>query len=62
VTVHWGIPDPAEVSGTEEEKRAAFAAAFATLSRRLSRLAALPVSRLRREALAKQLAEIGRIS
>lgn len=41
-TAHWGVPDPAAVSGTDEEKRQAFRRAFDTLRRRIERLAAAP--------------------
>jgi arsenate reductase (thioredoxin) len=32
---HWGVPDPAAVQGSGEEKRRAFREAFAALSRRI---------------------------
>jgi protein-tyrosine-phosphatase len=35
VTAHWGVPDPAAVEGSDEEKRRAFREAFAALSRRV---------------------------
>src|SRR5882672_8363652 len=34
ITAHWGVPDPAAVAGTDEEKRRAFKDAFTALSRR----------------------------
>ena len=37
VKEHWGVPDPAAVQGSDEEKRAAFLAAFDQLSRRIDR-------------------------
>ncbi|TVP88501.1 MAG: arsenate reductase ArsC [Pseudomonadaceae bacterium] len=37
--VHWGLPDPAAVSGSQAEHRAAFAACHSTLEARISRLA-----------------------
>jgi len=37
VTAHWGVPDPARVGGGDEEKREAFAQAFAALSSRIRR-------------------------
>lgn len=35
VTNHWGLPDPAAVEGTDEEKRRAFRETFAELHRRI---------------------------
>lgn len=32
---HWGVPDPAAVQGSDEEKRVAFLAAFTRLSARI---------------------------
>ena len=32
-TAHWSIPDPAAVSGSDEERRQAFATAFRTVDR-----------------------------
>jgi arsenate reductase (thioredoxin) len=39
-TEHWGVDDPAAVSGSDQEKRAAFARAFAELSRSIDRFLA----------------------
>jgi protein-tyrosine-phosphatase len=60
VTTHWGVPDPAAVAGTDEEKRRAFNDAFAALSRRIDLLLALPVEKLEPPALKQKLDEIGR--
>lgn len=35
VTEHWGIPDPAAVRGSDEDKRRAFDAAFTQLAARI---------------------------
>jgi arsenate reductase len=35
VSAHWGVPDPAAVQGSDEEKRRAFAQAFTALSGRI---------------------------
>ncbi len=37
-TVHWGLPDPAAVDGSEEERRAAFEQTLDTLSERFAKL------------------------
>lgn len=59
VLAHWGMPDPAEVEGSDEVKRAAFRDAFVTLSRRIDLLLALPVEKLERLALERRTREIG---
>src|SRR6266851_6337428 len=46
VTAHWGVPDPAAVEGSDEQKRRAFKAAFTALSRRIDLFLALPMERL----------------
>ena len=60
MTAHWGVPDPATVQGTEDEKRRAFLAAFTLLNRRISLLTSLPLDKLDALALAEKLREIGR--
>ena len=59
ITAHWGVPDPASVTGTDDEKRAAFRNAFTELSTRIDLLLALPVETLDRRVLKKKLDEIG---
>ena len=46
VKAHWGVPDPAAVEGTDEQKRHAFKEALITLSRRIDLFLALPVEKL----------------
>jgi protein-tyrosine-phosphatase len=60
VTAHWGLPDPAAVQGSDEEKRRAFKDAFTALARRIDLFLALPMERLEHLALKKRLDEIGR--
>ena len=60
LTAHWGVPDPAAVKGTDQEKRLAFQKAFSALSQRIDRLLVLPAEKLDAPALKKQLDEIGR--
>ena len=61
ITAHWGIADPAAVTGTDAEKRKAFLKAFTELSTRINLLLSLPVDRLDRLVLKKKLDEIGRV-
>jgi len=57
-TAHWGVPDPAAVSGSDEEKRAAFRDAMATLRRRIELLMALPFEKLDRLSIQEKLRQI----
>jgi arsenate reductase len=59
ITAHWGVPDPAAVQGTDDEKRRAFLNAFTVLSTRINYLLALPIEKLDRLTLKTRLAEIG---
>ena len=43
---HWGVPDPVGVEGSEDDRRRAFRAAYATLRKRVELLIALPVEKL----------------
>jgi len=60
MSAHWGVDDPARVQGADEEKRAAFARAFSVLSNRINILLALPIEKLERSALRRQLVAIGK--
>ena len=60
MTAHWGVPDPAEVEGSDEQKRRAFREAFRVLKRRIELFASLPFDSLSRLALQKRVEEIGR--
>ena len=44
--IHWNIPDPAALSGSEEEKLRAFKAAAQAIRRRVQLLCALPDEKL----------------
>jgi arsenate reductase len=41
--VHWGLPDPSKLDGTEEERRRAFFAVMDTLEERVRHLGQLPL-------------------
>ena len=60
MTAHWGIPDPATVSGTAEEVERAFSQAFASLDRRISLFLSLPIATLDTFALQHELDNIGK--
>ena len=59
MTAHWGIPDPAAVEGSDDEKRKAFFTAYSQLNTRLSLFANLPLDRIGRLALKEKLDQIG---
>jgi len=59
LTAHWGVPDPAAVGGSDEEKRKAFRATAVTLKRRIDLLLSLPVQSLEPTAIAQELRQIG---
>jgi arsenate reductase len=60
ITAHWGIPDPAAVEGTDEQKQKAFNEAFLILERRISLFLSLPLRSLEQLVLQERLSEIGR--
>jgi arsenate reductase len=59
MTAHWGVPDPAAVEGSDEEKRRAFHQAFLALSARINLFVSLPIDKLDRLAIKKKLDDIG---
>jgi protein-tyrosine-phosphatase len=61
VTAHWGVPDPAAVEGTEAEQRRAFRTAYLVLENRIKIFVALPIERLDRLAIKRQVDDIGRL-
>jgi arsenate reductase len=60
MTAHWGIPDPAAVTGSEEEIARAFREAFTMLDRRIGLLLALPLRTLDEMAIQREIDSIGR--
>jgi arsenate reductase (thioredoxin) len=59
MTAHWGIPDPAAVDGSDEEKARAFRDAFFLVDRRIALFLSLPMASLDRLALKRELDNIG---
>jgi arsenate reductase len=59
LTAHWGVPDPARATGTEEEIDKAFFRAFEQLQRRISLFSSLRLDKLDRLTLQKRISEIG---
>jgi arsenate reductase len=60
ISAHWGVADPAAVTGDEEKIHRAFNDAFSLLSRRISLLLCLPIEKLSRLALTQEVQNIGR--
>ena len=60
MTAHWGIHDPAEVEGTEQERERAFHKAFRELDARIKIFTCLRLDMLDELALKRQLDEIGK--
>jgi arsenate reductase len=60
VTAHWGVPDPAAVQSTEAEQRKAFRETYRTLENRIKLLVALPIEKLDRLAIKRNVDDIGR--
>jgi protein-tyrosine-phosphatase len=60
MTAHWGVPDPSNVEGSDEQKRRAFAETFRHLSLRIGLFASLPMDKLDLLSLKKKLDEIGK--
>ncbi len=60
MTAHWGVPDPAALAGSDEEKRRAFRQTFLLLRRRIELFACLPLDKLAGLALQERLNQIGR--
>lgn len=58
VKAHWGLPDPAHATGTEEEVMAAFESVYKTLEARIRAFLRLPDG-LARDELARHLRQIG---
>jgi arsenate reductase len=60
MTAHWGVPDPAAVTGTPEEIERAFRDAFVTLGRRIDLFLSLPLAGLDSLAIKNEIDRIGR--
>jgi arsenate reductase (thioredoxin) len=60
VTAHWGVPDPTAVQGTEAEQRRAFREAYVVLENRIKLFVALPIEKLDRMAIKRNVDDIGR--
>jgi protein-tyrosine-phosphatase len=62
MTAHWGVPDPAAVSGSEAEIGIAFANTYRSLNNRIGIFVNLPIKGLDRLSLQRRLDDIGQTS
>ena len=60
ITAHWGLADPSQVEGTDEDRRRAFFLAFSQLANRIKLFVSLPLDTLDRMALQNRLDDIGK--
>jgi len=60
ITAHWGVPDPAAVTGSPEQIERAFREAFMMLERRISLFLCLPLTSLDTLAIKKEFDRIGK--
>lgn len=61
MTAHWGVPDPAEATGSDAEIALAFKDAYRMLERHIGIFAAQPIKSLDQLTLQRRLRDIGRI-
>jgi arsenate reductase len=59
LTAHWGVPDPAAVTGTPDEIERAYRCAFMTLERRIDLFPSLPLDSIGRLAIEREIGNIG---
>ena len=62
MTAHWGVPDPAEATGSPAEVALAFKDAYRMLNQRIGIFTALPLRSLDQLSLQNKLNEIGRMA
>jgi len=59
ISAHWGFEDPAAMEGSDEEKRRAFAKIFRLIMNRVRIFMSLPLDKLDKLAIKRQLDDIG---
>jgi arsenate reductase len=60
MTGHWGVEDPSQFQGTAEEKSREFVRVANILKRRIELFASLPLEKLDRLSLQRQVKDIGK--
>jgi arsenate reductase (thioredoxin) len=61
MTAHWGVPDPAEATGSPAEIALAFKDAYRMLNQRIGVFVALPIQSLDRMSLQTKVRDIGKL-
>lgn len=61
MSAHWGVDDPAAVTGSDEEKRLAFRKTAAVMRKRIELFNSLPTPSLDRLSLKAKMDEIGKV-
>jgi arsenate reductase len=61
IVAHWGVPDPAMATGSEEEILRQFKQAALLLQRRIELFCSLPIEKLDRLKLEKMIQDIGKV-
>lgn len=59
MTAHWGVPDPAAITGSADQVEKAFRDAFFVLDRRISLFLNLPLQALDNLAIKREIDKIG---
>jgi arsenate reductase len=59
MTAHWGVPDPAAVTGSPEQIERAFRDAYVILDRRITLFLSLPLTSLDQLAIKREIDRIG---
>jgi len=62
MSAHWGVEDPAAVKGSDEEIQRAFTDCFVVMNRRIALLTVLPIEKLDKLALKKELDSMGQVT
>jgi len=62
ITAHWGVEDPANATGTEEQQLRVFRKVYGELENRIKIFTSLPFDQLDRLSLQKRLDAIGKTS
>jgi arsenate reductase len=60
MSAHWGVPDPAAVVGTDDDKRGAISEVSRVLLNRMRIFMSLPLDKLDRLSLQNKLRDIGK--